>query len=153
MGSHAGSTMGSWLNTDKTSSGTNFLSTTISKTNSRNHSDVMIRYPFSPLSSPQLFSTRHFSAVCDSWSASLNTFSTEAKKKGMRKKRSTERKKDKEKRQIVIKENYHRKIIKKRGKLPLVLYYHNFVKKSMNQCMKLISIHQKGTHQKAIKLS
>ena len=59
MGSHAGRTLGSSLNTSRTSWEQNFLSTTISKTNSWNQSLVIIRYPLLFLSSPHEFSIRH----------------------------------------------------------------------------------------------
>lgn len=63
IGSHAGRTTGVCSKAFKTSAETYCLSTTTSKTYSLNHSDDITRYPFSPRSSPQLFSTRHFVGV------------------------------------------------------------------------------------------
>lgn len=59
IGSQAGNTTGSCLKTSITCSGTRLLSTTTSNTYSSNHSLVINKYPLSPLSSPQEFSTRH----------------------------------------------------------------------------------------------
>ena len=78
IGSQAGNWNGSSFSMAKMWVGRYFLSTTTSKTNSENHSSVIMRNPFSLSASPQEFSTRHFVVFRAAVVTVLSTFPSSA---------------------------------------------------------------------------